>query len=729
MPGSVGRVPAPPSRWPGPSPTPGSAAGSEAAAGAGEPSAGPPTETTWAQTPLGPAEEWEPALRSVVDLVLSAPVPMALAFGDELALIYNDGFAELIRDLHPAAFGRPAAEVFAQVWELAGVGEEIEKVYRTGIPYLEREGVLPVDRGRGSDQVDHVVLTRGYSPVRDQHGQIIGLLMVIVETTQVTRRLQRLSELAVALSGTLTLDDVARSALRYALESFDADQVGIAVDDGADWRGVRRIRGELLDEADERLPPLWRSFAADSAAPLVVAAASATPRFWADGRPLLSTAIDRHDEKIRALAVLPLRTPSLGGALAIGYCAAHPWSPAERALLTAAAELVAQAAERARRFENQHGTAQLLQRSMLPEQLPDLPRLRLAARYDAGVDGNAAGGDFYDAFPLSPGRLAVVLGDVAGHDVHAAALMGQVRAALRALALSNPDPAAVLSGLDRLVGSLGTEARRDELFVTVVYGVVEPGAGLMTLASAGHPAPLLRQAPAGVPPTARYLDVPPGAPLGLGGNRPTSTVPFVPGDTLLLFSDGVVERRQQSLSAGFAALAEAIAGASSGDPRTLCAVASRAVAGPTEDDAAVLAVEHALTPSRSASLEMPAEPTAPGRVRQWLTAQLTSWQVPESVIGAAVLCTSELTTNALLHAGTAAQVEIDLSPERLLVSVADQGTRGTVTPTRADTLSSRGRGLGLIEQLSDAWGTDPTVRGSTVWFEILIPEGGPRGNG
>ncbi|MEK8106751.1 ATP-binding protein [Micromonospora sp. M12] len=118
---------------------------------------------------------------------------------------------------------------------------------------------------------------------------------------------------------------------------------------------------------------------------------------------------------------------------------------------------------------------------------------------------------------------------------------------------------------------------------------------------------------------------------------------------------------------------------------------------------------------------MPAEPTAPSRVRHWLTAQLTEWQVPESVIGAAVLCTSELTTNALLHAGTAARVEIDLSPERLLVSVADSGTRGTVTRTRTDTLSSRGRGLGLIEELSDAWGTDPSVRGSTVWFEILTP--------
>jgi GAF domain-containing protein/anti-sigma regulatory factor (Ser/Thr protein kinase) len=661
----------------------------------------------WTETPLGPREFWDPALAVVVDLVLSSPIAMSLAYGDDFTFIYNSGYAQLLGARHPAVFGRPAAEVFGDVWQLPGVGDVIERVYRTGRPFLEKETPLP--------------LARGYSAVRDSRDRIIGVLTVAAETTQMTRRLQRLSELTSALSGTLTLDDVARVALRYAASSFDADHVAFGVDDGSGWRMVRRVRGELLDEADERLPPLWRRYPAACPAPLIVTADAGTPMFEADGEPLRATAMDRHDQKIQALAALPLRTPSLRGALTVGYRDAHPWSPAERALLTASAELVAQAAERARRFETQHGTAQLLQRSMLPEHLPDLPRLRLAARYEAGVDGNAAGGDFYDAFALPGGQLAVVLGDVAGHDVQAAALMGQVRAALRALALRDPDPATVLAGLDQLVASLGAEARSDERFVTVVYGVVDPDGRRLTLASAGHPAPLVRRCTEDGRVVARYLDVPPGAPLGLGGQPVTTTVEYVPGDTLLLFSDGVVERRQRSLSEGLDALATAVAGASGSDPRTLCALATAAIAGPTDDDVAVLAGEYATAPSRSAGIEVPAEPTAPGRVRHWMTAQLTRWQVPESVIGAAVLCTSELTTNALLHAGTAARVEVDLSPERLLVSVADSGTRGTVTRAHTDRLSSRGRGLGLIEQLSDAWGTDPTVRGSTVWFEMLIP--------
>ncbi|MEU4402063.1 SpoIIE family protein phosphatase [Micromonospora orduensis] len=707
MPGTVGRVPTPAT------PVPGASTGAGADAGV--------LDHDWASTPLGPPEAWDPSVRAVVELILASPMPMALAYGDDLVLLYNAGYAELLGSRHPGALGRPAAEVYAEVWALPGVGEVIERTYRQGVSFLEKESTVALVREH-SAVAEQAVFTRGYSPVRDSSGRIVGMLTVAAETTHVTEQLQSLSEVAAALAGTLTLDDVARVALRHTINTFDADQVAFAVDEGGGgWRTVRRVRGELMDEADERLPPLWRRVPADWSAPVVRVARAGDPSFLRDGQPLRETAVDRHDQKIRSMAALPLGTSVVRGGLAVGFQATHAWSAAERALLAASCELIGQAAERARRFETQHGTAQLLQRSMLPAHLPDLPRLRIAARYDPGVDGNAAGGDFYDAFLLPTGDLGVVLGDVAGHDVQAAARMGQVRAALRALALADPAPDAVLAGLDRLVTSLGAEAGTDELFVTVVFGVVDADRRQVTLASAGHPAPLIRRSDPDGRSRAEYVDLPAGPPLGLGGRPVTATVPFRPGDTLLLFSDGVVERRRQSLTAGLDSLVDAVAKAGSSDPRALCAVATAAVPGGTEDDVAVLAVEHALKPSRSASMEVPAEPTAPSRVRHWMTGQLTEWQVPESVIGAAVLCTSELTTNALLHAGTAARVEIDLSPERLLVSVADTGTRGTVTRTRTDTLSSRGRGLGLIEQLSDAWGTDPTVRGSTVWFEILVP--------
>jgi serine phosphatase RsbU (regulator of sigma subunit)/anti-sigma regulatory factor (Ser/Thr protein kinase) len=655
-----------------------------------------------------------------VEVLLASPMPMAFTFGPAFVLIYNDAYADLIGSLHPAALGRPAAEVFGEMWPAPGQGGAIEDVYRSGHPFLEAETQLTVARGEGG-RPEQAFFTRGHSAVRASDGTVAGVLTVAAETTQVTRRLQSLGELTSRLAGALTIDDVARVVLAYAMNSFDVDHCVFAVDDARTYRYVRRIRGEMLDEADERLPPVWKRVPEDVHGPMVTAARTGRPAFVSDGEPLREVATDRHERRIRALAALPLRTPSLRGALTMGYRSPHAWLPAERALLNAAAQLIAQAAERARRFEAQHGTAQLLQRSMLPEHLPELETFRIAARYDVGVDGNAAGGDFYDAFQLTDGRLAMVLGDVAGHDVRAAAVMGQVRAALRALALTDPAPPGVLAGLDRLVGSLGAESRNEEIFVTVVYGVLDPSDGTITLASAGHPPPVLRRAGvAGEAPTAELVKVPPGAPLGLGGRWQTGQLQLEPGDSILMFSDGVVERRGHPLSEGLDALVATTATATSGDPRNLCSLATSAVAGATDDDVAVLAVERAVALSRSATMLVPAEPTGPSRVRQWMTARLRDWSVPEAVIGAAILCTSELTTNALLHAGTPAQVHVDLNAERLLVSVADTGTRGTVIRAHADTMSSRGRGLGLIEDLSDSWGTDPTVRGTTVWFEMLL---------
>ena len=674
----------------------------------------------WERTPLGPIADWDPVVRATVEVVLASPVPMALAYGDEYLLIYNDAYADVIGAEHPHAFGRPAAEVFGELWQAPGVGAVIDDVYRSGQPYLEAETQVALPRGAG--RVEQAFFTRGHSVVRDLGGRVVGVLTVAAETTQVTRRLQSLGELTARLAAAMTIDDVARVVLSYGMTSFHVDHCVFAVDDGGSYRYVRRIRGEMLDEADERLPPVWKRIPIETESPLVAAAESGRASFQADGAPLARIATDGHERRIRALAAMPLRTPSVRGALTLGYRTAHTWLPAERALLNAAAELVAQATERARRFEAQHGTAQLLQRSMLPEHLPELDTFRIAARYDVGVDGNAAGGDFYDAFELTDGRLAMVLGDVAGHDVRAAAVMGQVRAALRALALTDPAPPRVLAGLDRLVGSLGAESRNEEIFVTVVYGLLDTIDGTITLASAGHPPPVLRRVGVrGEPATAELVKVPPGAPLGLGGRWQTGVVVLEPGDTILMFSDGVVERRDRPLAEGLDALVAAVAAAVSGDPRNLCSLATAAVAGQTDDDVAVLAVERAVTMSRSATMLVAAEPTGPSRVRQWMTARLREWAVPDPVIGAAILCTSELTTNALLHAGTPAEVRIDLSAERLLVSVADTGTRGSVTRAHIDALSSRGRGLGLIEELSDTWGTDPTVRGSTVWFEMLIP--------
>jgi GAF domain-containing protein/anti-sigma regulatory factor (Ser/Thr protein kinase) len=677
----------------------------------------------WGNTALGPRQLWDPSLEATVQLILGCPIAMALTYGDDYVLVYNDAYAQLLGRKHPNAFGCPAPEVFPDLWRNPGVGDVLAEVYRTGRPFRESETVIHVARNAPNGSTEPAFFTRGHSAVRDRNGAVIGVLTVAAETSEAMRRLQGLSEFSTALAGALTIDDVARATMSHILSAFGGHHTGFAVDEAGAWRAARRVDGDLLDEADERLPPLWRRFSGTASVPLADAANLGRSLFLSDHElePYRAHATDQHDRSLRSLAAIPLRAGALRGAITLGFYEPHPWLPAERALLSAVGELVGQAAQRARLFETQHGTSQLLQRSLLPQTLPNVDRFRVAARYEPGVDGNAAGGDFYDAFELGDDRLAIVLGDVIGHDVRAAALMGQVRAALRALALTDPAPETVLAGLDRVVRSLATGPFGDETFVTVLYGIVDARSDILQMASAGHLPPLLRRtSPTGPPAEVTFIDVPPGAPLGLDGDRHTVDVKLSAGDTVLLISDGVVERRGQTIDVGLAALARAVAEAGSGDPRNLCALLSRAVPGSTDDDVAVLALEYASAPSRSASLQLPAEPTAPARLRRWLASQLRSWQVSEEVSDAAVLCASELATNALLHAGTPARVDIDLSPERLLVAVSDHGTRGSVTLTQTEALSSRGRGLGMVEALADAWGTDPTHRGSTVWFELLL---------
>ncbi len=679
------------------------------------------TRYPWHLTSLGPREAWDTALAATVDLVMGSPIAMVLLYGAERVLLYNDAYAELLGDSHPAAFGTAAAMEGDAGWSMSAVGPAVNDVFRTGQPYLEAEQALPrPTSGYGRN----AFFTRGYSAVRGTTGDILGVLGVVADTSRATRRMQQFGELTTALAGAVTLDDVARTTLRHTLAAFDADYVSFAVDDGTGgWRTVRRNVGELIEEADERLPPLWHTVQAGSSVPLVQAAGDGVARYLANA-DLASYGIrgaDRYAARLRAVAALPLRAASLRGAMTIGYTTDHPFLPAERTLLGTTARLVAQAANRARLFETQHGTAQLLQRSMLPQSLPALENCRIAARYGAGPGGVAAGGDFYDAFQLSDGRLAVALGDVSGHDVRAAALMGQVRAGLRALALVDPTPTTVLHGLDRLVDSLATELDSDELFVTVACGVVDPDAGNLVLASAGHPAPLLRRpGRVGAQAEVTVLEVPTGAPLGLDGEREPTTVRLLPGDTVVFFSDGAVHRRGRSVTDGLRILIDAVTKSDTGDPRSLCALLTQAVPGAVEDDVAVLALELCTASSRSATTEVAAEPTGPANTRRWLAEQLRAWDLPDDLVHTSVLCASELVTNALLHAGTPATVEVDLTSERLLVVVTDTGGRGPITRTSPEALASRGRGLNMIDSLADAWGSEPTINGTAVWFELLV---------
>lgn len=246
----------------------------------------------------------------------------------------------------------------------------------------------------------------------------------------------------------------------------------------------------------------------------------------------------------RAAAVVPLVAErSVAGVLVLVHPGVRGFYEDERSLLLTVAALAARAIQRARRYDAEHDAAVVLQRALLPASLPKLDGAAIAVRYLPATGGPAVGGDFYDVFALPDGRIGVVVGDVVGRGVRAAAAMGRLRSALRALADLAPEPAALVRALERHVPTIP-----DALCATMIYVVVDPAAGTLTYVRAGHPPPVLLRADG----SSELLDAAGSPPLGVtaGAGVVAVTVTVAPGDGLVLYTDGVVERRGEPVTAG-----------------------------------------------------------------------------------------------------------------------------------------------------------------------------------
>ncbi|MFS2292083.1 MAG: SpoIIE family protein phosphatase [Actinomadura sp.] len=295
----------------------------------------------------------------------------------------------------------------------------------------------------------------------------------------------------------------------------------------------------------------------------------------------------RHAEE-RAWVGLPLLAAGAPiGALRFSFTRPREITEEERVFLEALAGQCALAVERALLFEREHRTAEELQRSLLPSDLPQLPGMVLAARYNPATRHVQVGGDWYDVFRLPDDRLAVAVGDVMGKGVLAAAGMGRVRNALRALALNDPRPAAVLAGLDRLFSATEDE----EQFTTVAYAVIDPETGQGAFSNAGHPPPLLISPD--TPPRVSTRE--PGTPLGWPSQRQQASFSIETGNTVVFYSDGLVENRRRGVDAGLEELVAVAADAPPevvGDPERLVDfLVDRMLAGYEQvDDVTVLAL-------------------------------------------------------------------------------------------------------------------------------------------
>ncbi|MEU8852726.1 SpoIIE family protein phosphatase [Streptomyces sp. NPDC048564] len=398
--------------------------------------------------------------------------------------------------------------------------------------------------------------------------------------------------------------------------------------------------------------------------------------------------------------------------------------PFESDDLSPAEELAARAAvciDNARRYTREHTTAVTLQRSLLPGTLPELSALEVGHRYlpaQAGV-----GGDWYDVIPLPAARVALVVGDVVGHGLHAAATMGRLRTAVHNFAALDLPPDELLVRLDELITRIDQDAAAQGETVAVtgatcLYAVYDPVSGQCVLARAGHPGPALVSPDGSV----SFPDIPVAPPLGVGGGLPVETaeLQLAANSRLVLYTDGLVEARGRDIDIGLGMLREALAATDGATPDDTCRTVLDAMlrTRSTDDVALLVARTRLLDPEQVAEWEVPENPAAVPRIRAEATRRLEGWGLGEAAFTTELIL-SELVTNAIRYGKSPIGLRLLHDRDSLICEVGD-GTSTSPHLRHAAFTDEGGRGLFLVAQLSRRWGTRYTDRGKIIWAEQAL---------
>ncbi|MEV6395021.1 SpoIIE family protein phosphatase [Streptomyces sp. NPDC051907] len=447
----------------------------------------------------------------------------------------------------------------------------------------------------------------------------------------------------------------------------------------------------------------------------------------------------RHGRQSWAFLPLTVAGRTIGAWMA-AFKHAVAFTPDERSVLTTVARMLAQALARAGVAETERELSLGLQRSMMPALGPAIPGMEVAARYVPTGGGLQVGGDWYDMIPLPSGRIALVIGDVQGHDVRAAGLMGQLRIALRAYASEGHRPDAVLARASRFLHGITDGHESGEhgapRFATCLYLEVEPATGHVEMARAGHPEPAVRTADG----TVLMRPVEGGLPLGIvpDTDYPTTRLVLEPGETLMICTDGLIETGGHDLDTGWARLRTVLQGQDEQSLEELADSLVQAVHGPSshhttgpladrrEDDIAVVLLCREGAPARrpprrTAMTVAQAEPELIATARRHLKELLHDWADGEQV-DAAVLMVSEMVTNVLVHTDGNALLVAEVvhgDPRRLLRVEVSDASDDLPHRRRPGEMASSGRGLVLMEVLADRWGVDPRGEGKSIWFELV----------
>lgn len=575
---------------------------------------------------------------------------------------------------------------------------------------------------------------------RDETGRPMRIIGIIRDATEelaesrarlevdVERRRQTsvVESTTAALAHARTVEDVI-DVLKdsHGLEHFGATSLVMGL--------LESGRIHLVAEGPEgSFVPGTRYTRVDEEYPMSEVVRTLTPRFieseqdFAESYPLLWPHIKGLN--ITSAAYLPLIAQARPiGALGLLYSDKTGFSSEERNLLVALGSSIAQSLQRAMLYEQEHDLAEGLQQAMLPRRIPSVPGAQIAVRYRSARMGRDIGGDWYDIIPLPGGRVGAVIGDVQGHDVDAAAVMGQLRIVLRAYAAEGHTPATVMARASVFLDELDTDR-----FATCMYAEADLSTGVVQLVRAGHVDPLIRD----IDGTCQRLPVEGGLPLGLSAEfgqleYPVSTVELDPGQTLLLYTDGLVEQPGADLDDGMQLLTAQVRGG----PRDLQLLADHLceVAGERggDDDVAILLLRRkgAYTPQTGGRLQQHVaqnDPEALRSARHMIRAAVRAWGVRERS-DEIELAADEMITNALMHTDGGAIVTIRVlsGPERRLrVEVED---RSSALPRRREAGESgvSGRGLMLVDRLTEAWGVESRGSGKCVWCEFIVPDRPP----
>ncbi|MFF4957656.1 SpoIIE family protein phosphatase [Streptomyces sp. NPDC001222] len=629
--------------------------------------------------------------------------------------------------------------------ELQGIGEAMTEVLRTG------RTVMCEAHSPGSDTAVARVWLLSLYPVRGPGGQVCGMSAAAVDTTEqyrARRRLAVLNEAALRIGTTLDLSRTADELAAVGTDHF-ADFVLVDLLDSV-LKGEDTVTGphsllvfrrtaqrSVLPRCPESVVPIGGtySYPEDSPPGRALAAgrgalhrAEDITQWWAESSPARARKI--REFGIHSFMAVPLRARGVTLGLALFFRHRNP-APFEEDDLRLAEELSARAAvhvDNARRYSQERATALALQQTILPHPALHHPAVETASRYLPAHAGAGIGGDWFDVIPLSGARVALVVGDVVGHGITASATMGRLCTAVRTLADVDLTPDELLTHLDDLVllmdrneeaGPGGRSAPSSgEVGASCLYAVYDPVSRRCSMARAGHPLPVLATPDGEV----RFLDLPAGPLLGLGG-LPFEAAEFaVPeGSVLAFYTDGLIESPARDVDEACDLLCAALA-----DPgRPLEETCDRALGSllpeaRTDDVVLLLTRTRALSADRVATWELPCEPSVVALARELACERLSTWQLGHTAF-VAELVVSELVTNAIRYGSPPVHLRL-IRDTALICEVGDASS--TAPHLRRARLSDEGgRGLLIVAQLSQRWGSRHHRCGKTIWAELpLTPE-------